>query len=117
MPLVQLTTASVIYAAQTRVTELADIICESSSLKRVEREIRLAAKLLKYIVALQNTNTITFDEKQAICQAMIRIGDLYDFVLAPSITENQYITIGQPGQGPTGPQGPQGPQGETGPAE
>ena len=106
----------VIYAAQTKILELANTVAISNSLRRVDGEIRLIAKLVKYIETLQNDTSLTFSEQQAICQCMISLGNLFDFPVVPSITaQPQTIIIGQPGMGPQGPPGPIGGTGPTGP--
>lgn len=104
---VSLTTAQVIYAAQTRLLELADIVAESSSFNRVKNEIKIGEALLRYIRALNTDSSLTFEEEQCICQHMITIGDLYDFPASPTITSNQEFNFAsniiiQGEQGPPG---------------
>jgi collagen type VII alpha len=111
---VSITTPQVIYAAQTKILELAEITSDSVSINRVQDEILLSEKLLRYIRTLIADSTLTFEEEQRICQAMILIGDLYDFPIAPTITSDSIVSIGQPGAGPRGEQGPPGPTGATG---
>lgn len=85
---VSLTTAQVIYAAETRLLEWADIVAESSSFNRVKDYIKKGEALIRYIRVL-NTATLTFEEQLAICQHMIQIGNLYDFPASPTITSTQ----------------------------
>ncbi len=110
MPAISLTTAQVIYAAHTRILELADVISESSSFIRVKNEIHIAEALIRYIRALNTDSTLTFDEESAICQHMITIGDLYDFPASPTITSTVIPTFAsnvilQGEQGPAGQDG------------
>jgi hypothetical protein len=104
---VSLTTAQVIYAAETKLLELADIVAESSSFNRVKNQIKIGEALIRYIRVLNTDLSLTFVEEQAICQHMITIGDLYDFPASPTITSNQefnfasnIILVGE--QGPPG---------------
>lgn len=109
---VSLTTSQVIYAAQTKLLALADVIEASSSFKRVKDEIRIGEALIRYIRALQTDSTLTVDEQLAICQHMITIGDLYDFPASPTITSNEIFSYSAGAQ--VGPQGAQGVPGKDG---
>lgn len=109
---VSLTTAQVIYAAQSKILELADIVAESSSFRRVKNDIKIGEALIRYIRVLQTDSTLTFDEQVAICQHMITIGNLYDFPASPTITSNEIFNFSANAE--VGPQGPQGEPGQDG---
>ncbi|HEY0749687.1 MAG TPA: hypothetical protein VGD26_00950, partial [Chitinophagaceae bacterium] len=109
---VSLTTAQVIYAAQSKLLELADIVEQSISFRRVKNEIKIGEALLRYIRVLQTDTTLTADEQTAICQHMINIGNLYDFPASPTTTVNAIFNFSANAE--VGPQGPQGIPGQDG---
>lgn len=110
--MVSLTTAQVIFAAQSRILEYADIVADSTSFKRVKDYIKKGEALIRYIRVLQTDSTLTQDEQTAICQHMINIGNLYDFPASPTITSNEIFNFAATAE--VGPQGPQGIPGQDG---
>lgn len=106
-----ITGGQVEYATRTKIKELATEIAASYSLVKVKSQIKLAATLLRYLRALQADSSLTYEEKQAIYQCLIKKGKLYHFPTAPTVTATQVVNIIVGSQGPTGPQGPQGPPG------
>ena len=107
-----LTTAQVIYAAESRLLEYADVVSESTSFKRVKDYIKKGEALIRYIRVLQTDSTLTLEEQTAICQHMILIGNLYDFPASPTITSNEIFNFSATAE--VGPQGPKGDPGEDG---
>ncbi len=106
-----LTAGHVEYATRTRIMELSLEIAESYSLLKVKSKIRLVAKLLRYLRALQADSTLTFEERQAIYQVLIKLAGLYHIPTAPTVTATRIVNIlfGQPGNdGAEGPPGPAG---------
>jgi hypothetical protein len=100
-----LTKNNVIYAAETKIAELALEISESYSLHRVKDKTSLAEKLLRYIRVLQADTVLSYSETQIIMQCMIEIGDLYDFPVNPSVTTETIVNISIDTPGPQGPEG------------
>jgi len=109
---VSISTARVIFGAQTKILELADIIEQSSSFIRVKNEIKIAEALIRYIRVLQTDETLSANEQMAICQHMINIGNLYDFPASPTITSNEIFNFSANAE--VGPQGPPGDPGQDG---
>jgi hypothetical protein len=106
-----LTAGHVEYATRTKIMELSLEIAESYSLLKVKSKIRLVATLLRYLRALQADSTLTFEERQAIYQVLIKLAGLYHIPTAPTVTTTRIVNIlfGQPGNdGAEGPPGPAG---------
>ena len=106
-----LTGGQVEYATRTKIEELATEIADSVSIVRVKTQIKLAAKLLRYLRVLQSDTTLTYEEKQAIYQCLIKLGGLYKIPTAPTVTSERIVNIILGTPGATGPQGPAGPAG------
>ena len=106
-----LTSGHVEYATRTKIKELSLEIAESYSLLKVKAKIRRVATLLRYLRALQADSTLTFEERHAIYQVLIKLGELYHIPTAPTVTATRIVNIllGQSGNdGATGPAGPAG---------
>ncbi len=107
-----LTGSQIEYATRTRIKEYALEISQSYSLLKVKSKIRLAAKMLRYLRVLQDSSrTLTKEERTAIYQALIKIGDLYKVPTAPTVTATRIVNILMGSEGSEGPRGPAGPPG------
>jgi hypothetical protein len=106
-----LTPVHVESATRARIKTLALEIAESYSLLKVKEKIQTASRLLRYLRALQADPELINEERTAIYQVLIKLGELYHIPTAPTVTANRVVNIlfGQSGNdGPAGPPGPAG---------
>src|SRR5688572_23847517 len=106
-----LTAGLVESATRAKIQELALEVAESYSLLRVKPIINRISTLLRYLRVLQEDETLTKEERTAIYQVLIKIGELYHIPTAPTVTATRIVNILFGQQGLTGPTGPAGPAG------
>lgn len=106
-----LTAGLVESATRAKIKELALEVAESYSMLRVKPTIQRISTMLRYLRVLQEDDTLTKEERTAIYQVLIKIGELYHIPTAPTVTATRVVNIlfGQQGaDGQTGPAGPPG---------
>ena len=106
-----LTGPQIEYATRTKVAELALEISDCYSLLKVKEQIRLSAKLLRYLRVLREDLSLTEEEKKAIYQVLIKLGKLYNIPTAPTVTATRIVNVWIGDEGAQGIPGPAGPPG------
>jgi hypothetical protein len=106
-----LTAGLVESATRAKIQELALEVSQSYSLLRVKPTIQRISKMLRYLRVLQEDDTLTKEERTAIYQVLIKIGELYHIPTAPTVTATRIVNILFGQQGVDGQPGPPGPPG------
>ncbi len=90
--MLQPTESSVVYAAETKLLDLAYETAQTRNLLKVQEELQQGANIYYWLQALDQGDYLTYAEREKVWRCLIDVADVYDFPTAPTLT-NQPVDI------------------------